>query len=43
MEEKKEKFIIEGNAVYEVDLECLKKKEKAAEERKKKQKSGRRK
>ena len=28
MESKKEKLIIEGNAVYELDLECLREKEK---------------
>ncbi len=27
-EEKKEKLIIDGNAVYEIDLECVKKKRK---------------
>lgn len=28
MEEKKQKLVIDGNAFYELDLECLKKKEK---------------
>lgn len=27
MEEKKQKLIIDGNAFYELDLECLKKKQ----------------
>ncbi|MDO4305273.1 MAG: hypothetical protein Q4C77_00450 [Eubacteriales bacterium] len=26
MEEKKQKLVIDGNAIYELDLECLKKK-----------------
>lgn len=43
MEEKKEKLIIEGNAVYEIDLECLKQKERAAKEQQERQKEGRRK
>lgn len=36
MDEKKEKVVIEGNAFYEIDLECEKKKRKE-EERKKQQ------
>lgn len=27
MEERKQKLVIEGNALYELDLECLRKKE----------------
>ncbi|HIV34944.1 MAG TPA: hypothetical protein IAA11_06790 [Candidatus Blautia intestinigallinarum] len=27
MEEKKEKFVIDGNDVYEIDLECMRKKQ----------------
>lgn len=29
--ERKEKLIIEGNAFYEIDLECMRKKEKREE------------
>lgn len=32
MESKKEKLVIEGNALYEIDLECLKRKEKLKKE-----------
>lgn len=32
MEPKKEKLIIEGNALYEIDLECLRRKEKLKKE-----------
>lgn len=32
MEEKKEKLIIDGNAFYELDLECLEHKRRAKEE-----------
>lgn len=34
--EKKEKLVIDGNAFYEMDLECLEKKRKAREEEQKK-------
>ena len=27
MEEKKEKFVIDGNDVYEIDLECMRKRQ----------------
>lgn len=44
MEEKKEKLVIDGNAVYEIDLECLKrKKQKEAEKRREQQIKGQRK
>ena len=33
MEEKKEKLVIDGNAVYEIDLECLKYKKQKEEEK----------
>ena len=33
MEEKKEKLIIEGNAVYEIDLECWKRRQKENKKR----------
>nr|WP_296155720.1 hypothetical protein [uncultured Blautia sp.] len=35
MEEKKEKLILNGNAFYEIDLQCIKKREQ--EEKKKKE------
>ena len=31
MEEKKEKLIVSGNAFYEIDLSCLRKKERESE------------
>lgn len=34
MEEKKHKLIIEGNAFYELDLECQRKKKEAEEKKK---------
>lgn len=37
MEEKKEKLVIDGNAVYEIDLECLKRKKQKEEERRREQ------
>ena len=44
MEEKKEKLVIDGNAVYEIDLECLRrKKQKEEESRQKQQRKGQRK
>ena len=35
MEEKKEKLVLNGNAFYEIDLQCIKKREQ--EEKKKKE------
>lgn len=32
MEKKKEKLILDGNALYEIDSECMEKKEKAMQE-----------
>lgn len=32
MENKKEKLIIDGNAFYEIDMECMKQKEKERKE-----------
>lgn len=44
MEKDKKKLVIDGNAVYEIDLECLRQKEeKEKEKRKKQQKKGQRK
>ena len=37
MKESKEKLILDGNAFYEIDLQCLKKKEVEDEKRKKKE------
>lgn len=34
MEERKQKLVIDGNAFYELDLECLKKKEREQSEEK---------
>lgn len=36
MEEKKERLVIEENAVYELDLECIRRKEKEREDQKNK-------
>lgn len=35
-EEKKEKLIIDGNAVYEIDMECWKQKQKKEQEKNRK-------
>lgn len=43
MEEQKQKLVLDGNAFYEIDLECVKKKEKERQTlQKKKQKKGQR-
>lgn len=43
MEQEKRKLIIDGNAFYEIDLECMRQKEKKREEAEKKQKQRQRK
>lgn len=35
MKQKKEKLIIDGNALYEIDLECLEKKRRKQQDKKK--------
>ncbi|MDC7287163.1 hypothetical protein NXH76_05075 [Blautia schinkii] len=41
MDEKKEKLIIDGNAFYELDLECLEVKRRAREEAEKRKRQKR--
>ena len=42
-EEKKEMLFINGNAFYEIDLECMRKKEKKQKEQQNKHRKGQRK
>lgn len=39
MEKKKEKLILDGNAFYEIDLQCMEKKARREEEKKKQKKN----
>ncbi|MGN8885847.1 hypothetical protein [Blautia sp. HCP28S3_G10] len=43
MEEKKEKLILNGNAFYEIDLQCIKKKKQEEEKKKEEQQKRQRK
>ena len=43
MEEKKETLILSGNAFYEIDLQCIKKKEQEEKEKKEEQQKRQRK
>lgn len=40
MKSENERLIIEGNTVYEIDLECLKRKETESREKRKTEKNG---
>lgn len=43
MDEKKRKLVIDGNAFYEIDLECVRRKQKQREDAEKMQKQRQRK